>query len=114
MKHIDDVKKEINKIILEYKNTLKISENNSKIKRLDARFSFLKRMLTYLESSPREEYLIESKNTILKKLDSIERDYDQWKLYNGKKHKNPIKAYRKECGVSTLKNQLKTLNYLLK
>lgn len=114
MKQIDDIKKEMNSIIIEYRNTLKIGENVAKIKRLDKQFSFLKQMLKYLETSPREDFLIESKESINKKLVSIDNGYEQWKIYNEKKYKNPKKQYQKECGVSELKNKLKTLNYLLK
>lgn len=113
MKQITDVNKEMGLIIDEYKKTLKIGENVGKIKRLDKRFSFLKHMVIYLESNPREEFLKEQKEKILTKISSIENGYEEWKVYNEKKHKNPLKQYRKECGVSDLKNKLKTLNYLL-
>lgn len=114
MKQTDDIKKEMNSIILEYRKTLKIGENVAKIKRLDKQYSFLKQMLTYLETAPREGFLIESKQSIKKKLISIDNGYEQWKIYNEKKYKNPKKQYHKECGVGELKNKLKTLNYLLK
>jgi protein subunit release factor A len=116
--------KEIEKEILE--NTQKITRLNkdiderievkrkkSQVKQLKKKNTLLKQLVLYLKTNPREEFIKQELSSVKQKIDSIENKFGEW--YEGKegKHKNPRSTFKTQMGIPILKEQEKTLKYLL-
>jgi hypothetical protein len=113
MKTVQDINKLIEGIQLEYEKILKYSpiSHRRKIKLLDEKYSFLKKIKLYLESSPSQEFLTQNKEDIERKIDIILENFE-FEL----KHNEALKVeeYKKRSGVHDLKKKLKTINFILK
>lgn len=110
MRTIIDVESEINS---EIKSITKDSQK-SEVSAVKKKVAFLRMCKMYLETNPREEFVIAQRDDVKKKIDLIPDRYKQWT--EGKslsKYKDPFKSYCTEMGMSDLKSKLKTLNYLL-
>lgn len=83
------------------------------------KIGFLYKMQLYLESNPTEEFVRAQVKELEAKLSRIEEAYPNWRATLQSKPKGEgdekiAKArYHKEMGVSDIKQQIKTLRYLL-
>ena len=113
MKNYDDVSREINIIIKEAKKRGELStkKRNDLTKRLD----FLKTILLYLNTNPSEELINKEIAKLNKKLEILELRYTTWISENPEARglKNPRPAFDTAFEIPRIKNQLKTLNYIL-
>lgn len=82
-------------------------------KRLEREYQKIKPELLILETNPKESTLQKQLKEQQHKLEIIESRYDQWAETNASKHDNPLKAYRLEMGVSTIKTRINTLSKIL-
>ena len=116
MKTIQDINKEItdaHKIMVEM-DKLSTKKAKNICKRLNKRIKQLKFIKLYLESNPRPEFVQNEKDTVLRHIASIDSGYVLWAA--GRfltAYKDPKKAYTNDMGLPALKEQLKTLKYIL-
>jgi hypothetical protein len=116
MKTIQDINKEIidtHKLLVE---TEKVK--TKKGKRLFLKFNkqliFLKHIKRYLETNPRPEFVQKQLEDVVFRIGHIDDQYLIWQA--GRQlttYKDPKKAYTNEMGLPILKEQLKTLKYIL-
>lgn len=119
MKTIKELEKEIKDCFTECKK-LKKSLEEHKYKKEVKRLDLLKMCKRYLETSPRQDFVVGEKQRITKLIESYEdkNRYDYW-LKNDYPHimekvaGKPEQVYKKETGILDLKKNLKTLEYIL-
>ena len=117
MKTINDINKkmaEAHKLLVE---SSKIDTKKAKniCKRLNKQLRFLKLIKTYLESNPRPEFVQSELETITMRIGRIDEGYLVWAAGRAiTSYKDPKKAYTNEMGLPQLKEQMKTLKYILK
>jgi len=108
--------KTIKEIDLEIAELVKSAEKEEYKKRLriSSKVAFLRQCKLYLESDPRLEFIQQQKDETLKKMKSIESNFDAWKVGRClSTYKDTYAAYLSQMGMDNLKSQLRTLNYLL-
>jgi len=116
MKTINDINKEItdaHKLLVEA-SKLNTKKAKNICKRLNKRIKQLKIIKLYLESNPRPEFIRNERDTVLRHIASIDSGYVLWAA--GRvltAYKDPKKAYTNDMGLPALKEQLKTLKYIL-
>jgi len=116
MKSIIELNKEIDSLILEIK-TLEDTEDKKhfrKAKQLRKRVAYLRYILLYLESLPSEEYLKKEKEKMSNRIGLLMLNYqpldERFTKAQVSKHK---KNHEKEMGVTKIKDQLKTIDFLI-
>lgn len=80
------------------------------------RNKFLKQVLMYIELEPKESFLTSEKERISKIIKAKESQYKYWSsdVCDKSIEVNKRKAlFNKELGITTLKKQLKTINFIL-
>lgn len=117
MKTKDVVQKEINELLAKRPGGSTITEpfdpkGKKELQRDRKHIVFLKKMLVYLESSPRKEFVVSEKDVVKKRMKKIT---DEWAVINkeGKLSNKARNEYFKSEGLPKLKTQLKSLTYLL-
>ena len=117
MKTINDINKEItesHKLLVEA-SKLKTKKAKNICKRLNKQIKFLKFIKTYLETNPRPEFVQSELETITIRIGRIDEGYLVWAAGRAiTAYKDPKKAYTNEMGLPQLKEQMKTLKYILK
>lgn len=110
MKTVLDVQDEINKSISEGESISNITrDGKKKIKKINNRIKFLKKIKAYLEFNPTEEFVQKEKKRLRSIISSCENNIKVRNIYDPKD-----KAHlRKESGATLAKQQLQTLNYIL-
>lgn len=113
------------KSLLEIKSEI---ENNNKSLLLDSltkrkktsiskQNKFLREMMMYIETNPREEFLIQEKERLQKFIEAKEEQYVYWSanICDKKVDVNKRRAlFNKEIGLTPIKKQIKTLSFILK
>ena len=69
----------------------------------------------YLETNPRPEFVQKELETVLLRIGRMDAGYIDWSA--GRQltaYKDPKKAYTNEMGLPQLKEQMKTLKYILR
>jgi len=87
------------------------------------RVAFIKSCILYLESNPRESFVVEMRDECTKRLDILNRNLASWKAsmpqHLMEKIANPDKYYYDNIGkdekkeIKNVTNQLKMINHLL-
>lgn len=108
MKTIKEVNQEIKSL-----NEEALEAGEKRIKAIKKRLEELHLYKLYLETKPREEFLIQEVERLKKTINSVESHFNDWIMFNAAKYKNPYLAYKNEMGVPALKKQLKTVEYLI-
>jgi predicted nuclease with TOPRIM domain len=86
--------------------------NESSINAARKRLQFLSVCKNYLETKPTEDFLLQEKERIKKRISLLEEWFPAYKGISTDQRKWRAE-YNKETGVGTLKTQLKTINFLL-
>lgn len=74
------------------------------------------KLLMYLETDPNEIFLKQEKERISNLIALKESQFQNWSggvCPQNVEHKNRRQLFNREIGITNLKNQLKTINYLL-
>ena len=116
MKTLNQINKEIidaHKLLVEA-NKINSKKAKTLFKRLNKRIIWLKLIKAYVESNPREAFVQSEKEMILIRIARIDSGYAIWAAGRALgKYKDPKKTYTNEMGLPALKEQLKTLKYIL-
>lgn len=115
MRTIKEVSGEI-KNLRKYALKSKSDGDEKESKKAIREVNFLKNVLWYLETSPREEFLKSELIKLTKRVDNINEHYANWLKNDKPPSVLPEKAksfYAKEMGVPLLKSQIKTITYIL-
>ena len=95
------------------------NEQKKKIERAENKdgklMMFLQQVKYYLESRPSEEFLNSQLLALENKLDLINKNFKPWFDADPKnrRHEKPLAVYEKEMDVKKIKDQLKTITYIL-
>ena len=112
MKTDTDIKQEIAALEKEF---FPMAKGARLRKKAEKRVLFLRKCAAYLESGPKEEFIQKSIGDLRLRLISISEQYKVWKeAGNGAGKANPYTVYKREMGVKKIKDQIATLNFLLK
>lgn len=110
MKTVNEITKEIDEAVRSInKNSLK-----AELDAVKKRVVFLRECEMYLESGPREEFILQQKSEVERRIELLPTHFEGWKT--GKvltKYKDPYASYCSEMGLSNMKAQIKTLNFIL-
>jgi len=111
MKTTEQVKKEIEELILQKKD----AKTDRALNKINNRIDFLKTIVLFLETNPSEEYLLSKKLKLEKQCDAIEDNFQKWlNSDSSRRHlEKPLKVYYKEMKLDDVLKRLKTINYLL-
>jgi len=111
MKTIEKVESEKRDLI----NQLPDAKNDRATNKILNRIDFLKTIILYLETNPKEEFLQSEKLKLEKQIDNIDANFNAWILSDSsRKHlEKPLKTFHKEMKIEDVKKRLKTINYLL-
>ena len=112
MKTLSEVKNEIEQI--EFADFSKLTEREKN--RLSKRIVYLKECRNYLESGPKEDFLKSEKDRLKSQLDGKNNQYNYWLKNIAPKDvdpKNLRSMFNKECGLTKIKKQIKTLEFIL-
>jgi len=117
MKTINDINKEIeeaHKLLVE-SSRIDTKKAKNICKRLNKQLRFLKFIKTYLETNPRPEFVQKELESVVLRIGRIDGGYMIWAAGRAlTAYKDPKKAYTNEMGLPQLKEQMKTLKYILK
>lgn len=91
---------------------LNISEM-ARAKSLRKELAFYKTFILYLEINPRKEYLDQQLEAVLKRLQLLEDRFYAWRAGKPRGMAELKAKYRAEVGIPTLKQQIKTLKFLV-
>lgn len=113
MKTIDDIKQELREIPytkvegdeIEIKKFKKVFNKNN------TRAIFLKQCIMYLEKDPSQDFITAEIARLRNKLSLINLGYAGWLMPDN--CKTPKTQYESEAGVPLIKQQIKTLSFLL-
>lgn len=103
---------ELNKEIKDIESLETRGEKASVIKRRGKRVAFLKFCVKYLETQPSIDFIKKEKGRISGIVDSVQSGYTSYIGVNTDPRKWKAE-YNKETGLMKLKEQLRTLNFLL-
>ena len=110
MKTLNEVTQELDDLL----KSIKKDSSEREIKSAKSRAQFLRMCIKYLETCPREEFIRKQLNEAKHRVELIPTHFESWKT--GKvltQFKDPYAAYCTQMGLSTLKIQVVTLEYLL-
>jgi hypothetical protein len=112
-KEIKQNTEEIIRLNKDIDERIEVKRNKSWVKQLKKKNALLKHLVLYLKTNPREEFVKQELSSIKLKISSVENRFSEW--YQGKegKFKNPRSAFKTQMGIPLLKEQEKTLKYLL-
>lgn len=105
-------------------NELKNERDKKVIKKLNSRKTRVQNELAklryykmYLESGPTEIFLKEEVFKLKNKIELIQKTYGTWCDQSGPKDKDPLKdwpiLFNNQTGITTMKKQIKTMEFLL-
>ena len=117
MKTLNDINKEILEAhaIMVEADKLSTKKAERLYKKMNKQIIWLKHIKRYLESNPRPEFVQSELETIIMRIGRIDEGYLIWAAGRAiTSYKDPKKAYTNEMGLPTLKEQMKTLKYILK
>ncbi len=86
------------------------------VKKLSKRLEYLNGIKFYLESQPSENFLKSNLNEIKKRIASLSSGFGEWLKSVDKKDSDPKKLktrFNTEMGLGKMKNQIKTLEFIL-
>lgn len=110
MKTASDVIQELDSLV----RSINRDSSEKEIKSAQGRAVFLRMCLRYLETSPRECYIQSELGNIKRRIELLPTHFSGWQT--GKvltRYKDPYASYCSEMGLSDMKAQVKTLEYLL-
>lgn len=107
MKTLTTIKKEIEELLALDRH----KEKPSVLSRAKKRIQFLRMCQHYLETQPSTEFLQKEKARLENRLDLIEDNFDYYKATATAK--KPLKEYAKLMDTKSVKEQLKTIKYLI-
>lgn len=127
MKSLNEIEKEIKFIIdlNENERINRVGQKKSVIDRRKKRIAFLKLCKEYLSSSPTQDFLSKEKERIENRITAIETSYNVNSLdpslkvkktrkgFTSKNELEIMKDYKKVMGIPELKEQLKSITFLL-
>lgn len=118
MKTVFAIQKEIQEIEARHRDSVGGGSTGSKAYKKDAkRVGELKKYALYLESNPGEESLQKQKDVISERIKSVntQKNFESWLNLDSrnKAHKNPHAKFNEVMGITEMKAQIRTLNYLL-
>jgi hypothetical protein len=114
MKTITQIDSEIQESAKELGNELSTScRTNRRATAIKKNIAKLRQYKLYLQTNVREEYLKSSKDVLEKRIESISEKYYLWVGENATKYKDPYSRYNEETGINIMREQLKTVEYLL-
>ncbi len=110
MKTVTEINQEINDIV----RSINKNSSDKEVKNAKARVSFLRFCLKYVETNPREEFVKSQLDDVRRRIKLLPTHFAGWQT--GRvltKYKDPYASYCSEMGLSDMKAQVKTLEYLL-
>jgi hypothetical protein len=106
--------KQINEEIREVELKLKDCKGKGKIRRYSREIARLRQLRIYLEFTPSQTYLEQTRDALAKNIIILSGRYNAWiSTRNASHYKNPKTAFMTEMGIPGMRNQLSTLRYLL-
>jgi len=105
-------RKQIKSELDTYKEELRLN-HGYKDRKMKREICMREESLLYLETNPREPFVVEMRNHVKRVIKILNKRYPAWAETNGDKFKNPRTIYNREMGIPSLRQKLKTLNYLL-
>lgn len=114
MKTSQQVKEEINLLMSEFE---KKKKNNPKLKSssIKSKLDFFRRCQMYLDTHPREEFILNEIARVSTLIDSKSSSFDLWKKNNPyplEKASSIKGIFERDMGLKDLKAQLKTLKFI--
>jgi hypothetical protein len=103
---------EINREIKEIRDNVKSAQKTTSAQK--SRVEFLKQMKSYLETNPKEEFVRSESERIKNLIDSKSSQYEIWLQTTINKGGKLRDTFETEMGIPSLRQQLKTLNWILK
>lgn len=86
----------------------------SKLNALKRKIAFYRQCKRYLETGPREEFVLGMKAEAKKHISCIDDRYGSWLKSHPQVMDKPLNIYRKEMGRNVYVQQIKTLDFILK
>ena len=114
MKTPDDIQRDIDDLLLQYKDAVNFLDG-PRMRKTEKSLNLHRQYKRYAQTLPSQKFLEEELKRLQKRLQFILDGYDSWLKHNQipTSVKNPQKLYESEMDVPKIKSQIKSMEYLL-
>lgn len=109
MKTINELQKELDNIMQQDRSDL----TPPQVSRLQSRAAYLRHCIYYLQTHPTEDFIRKESERLSNRISQFDVHYPLWVGPAGLDDKQKRSTYEREMGYAKIKQQLKTLNFLL-
>jgi len=106
------IETEINLILSQYKKESRFMSKRI-IAKNERRYEFLMQCKRYIETNPKKEFVESEISRLENDIVILDSRYNTWRATNAVKVKNPVKFYQKLFGYAKIREQIKTLKFIL-